>query len=170
MAKVAIDIPNDVYEVLLARFAPSSVEHGIRCFLFTQVMWELNHRSRTSAARQSIRDRIFPSHCNGAAPSRSAAIYDAIYAACRAERLFREAVTQMVEGGFTVEILEELGAKGISFSVLFKELGYDINPPEDLHPDGQYLLSLTDNRILDLIREAAPQYADVLDKNPRAAH
>ena len=86
----------------------------------------------------------------------------------RAERKFKEAVAEITQA-FTADHLLMLAEKDIPLSVVLKEAGHDISPPENLHPAAQYLLELPDRRILEMIREAAPEHGEVLDRYPEFA-
>ena len=86
----------------------------------------------------------------------------------RAERKFKEAVSEITQA-FTADYLLKLAERGITLSAILKECGYDLKPPENLHPAAQYLLELPDHRILELIREAAPGHGEVLEQYPEFA-
>jgi len=81
------------------------------------------------------------------------------------ERMFKEAVRDICQA-FTVEHLEALAQRQIPLAQVLKESGQKLETPAELPPGAEYLLSLSDQRIFELITEAAPEHGKVLQRYP----
>ena len=174
MVQVVLDIPDAAYQLLSNHLAPWSVDQALRLVVVALVAWPFTHGSSRSAltTRQRTRKTIdnpfgefTVPFCNGAKP-------DGVYAEERihvqAERKFKDAVAEITQG-FKTEHLQWLAENDIPLSAVLRECGYDTKPPENLRPVAQCLLELPDHRILELIREAAPDHGEVLDQYPKFA-
>ena len=88
-----------------------------------------------------------------------------------AERMFKEKVAQFCVG-FTPAHIQKAAESGIPWEELIARAGFRLKPtPEsELNAGQRHLVSLPEERLLELVREAvSPAHAHMLDRYPQVA-
>lgn len=84
-----------------------------------------------------------------------------------AERRFKSAVVSIAQG-LSPEDLEFWASRGIPLTDVLAQMGRPLKPmsPTQVHPGVLHLMGLSEERLLEMIQEVAPEHAAVLWKYP----
>lgn len=80
------------------------------------------------------------------------------------ERKFKEAVADICKS-LTEPYFRQMATRGFTLQQLMKEMGREM-PKHERNAGTDYLMKMPDDKLVELIREVAPEHAAILDEYP----